>query len=263
MAFLIEKFWPALLIAAVLGACIGWITCGQKRSTGYAMWPVVAGALFAAGVIAALQLSLPGRAGLWLETALLTSAAYGVGCCLGCIARALLVGSDAGVAAGHAIPESLIQTPAPASTASLARGDAGHAVAAVAGVAVAVAFSDVPVSRDTKPPVKMIAPVAAALDTDRSAAGLKPQLLSSPRNGKKDELSLIWGVAEKLEARMNRMGIWHFDQIADWSPDHIKWFEHEVEGFKGRLERDKWVEQSRKLASGWRPDGNIGQRPVG
>ena len=37
MAFLIEKFWPALLIAAVLGACIGWITCGQKRSTGYAM----------------------------------------------------------------------------------------------------------------------------------------------------------------------------------------------------------------------------------
>ena len=94
-----------------------------------------------------------------------------------------------------------------------------------------------------------------------TVVGVRPPLLSAPRDGRRDELSLIWGVADKLEERMNKMGIWHFDQIANWSPDHVKWFEFEVEGFKGRVERDKWIEQCQKLADGWRPDGNIGVRP--
>jgi predicted flap endonuclease-1-like 5' DNA nuclease len=260
MAFLIEKFWAPLLIAAVLGVCIGWITCGQKRSAGSAIWLAVAGALFAAGVIAAMQLSLPGRVGLWLETALLTFAAYVVGCCVGCAARALLLGSNAEEASDRVIPASPAKLVMPAASVPHAQSDApALAVSAAAGLTAAAALSGVSAAKDAKPS----APVVSAVDNSPSAVGVKPQLLSSPRNGRKDDLSLIWGVAEKLEARMNRMGIWHFDQIASWSPDHIKWFEHEVEGFKGRLERDKWVEQCKKLASGWRPEGNIGQRPVG
>lgn len=100
-------------------------------------------------------------------------------------------------------------------------------------------------------------PLATAVD------GVKPLLLPAPRNGRKDDLSLIWGVAEKLEQRMNHMGIWHFDQIAQWTPEHVTWFEATVEGFKGRIERDKWIEQCAKLAEGWRPSGSIGQRPKG
>ncbi len=90
-----------------------------------------------------------------------------------------------------------------------------------------------------------------------------PALLAKPRNGTGDDLKLIWGVAEKLEARMNEMGIWHFDQIAAWTPKHIEWFEAAMPGFKGRIERDKWLEQSAKLATGWRPDGSIGEQPKG
>lgn len=89
----------------------------------------------------------------------------------------------------------------------------------------------------------------------------KPDLLSVPRGGIGDDLKLIWGVAEKLEQKMNAMGIWHFDQIAKWTPAQSAWFEDQMPGFKGRIERDKWIEQCAKLATGWRPLGNIGERP--
>ncbi len=91
----------------------------------------------------------------------------------------------------------------------------------------------------------------------------KPQLLAAPRDGKGDDLGLIWGVAEKLAGKLNKMGIWHFDQIAKWTPANIAWFENEVPGFKGRVARDKWIEQCTKLASGWRPGSGVGERPKG
>ena len=91
----------------------------------------------------------------------------------------------------------------------------------------------------------------------------KPELLNAPHGGKGDDLGLIWGVAEKLAEKLNSMGIWHFDQIAKWTPANVAWFECQFEGFKGRIERDKWIEQCVKLAAGWRPDGNAGERPKG
>jgi NADH-quinone oxidoreductase subunit E len=91
----------------------------------------------------------------------------------------------------------------------------------------------------------------------------EPELLSAPRDGTGDDLGLIWGVAEKLAGKMNEMGIWHFDQIANWTPANIAWFENEVPGFKGRIDRDKWIEQCTKLASGWRPGSDVGERPKG
>jgi NADH-quinone oxidoreductase subunit E len=105
------------------------------------------------------------------------------------------------------------------------------------------------------------AAAGATASNDNSTSA--PMLLSKPRGGMGDDLKLIWGVAEKLEARMNDMGIWHFDQIAAWTPNHIEWFEAAMPGFKGRIERDKWLEQCAKLAAGWRPDGQIGERPKG
>ena len=79
-----------------------------------------------------------------------------------------------------------------------------------------------------------------------------------------DDLGLIWGVADKLAAKLNALGIWHFDQIAKWSPENVAWFENAMGGaFKGRIARDKWIEQCVKLASGWRPEGDVGERPKG
>lgn len=91
----------------------------------------------------------------------------------------------------------------------------------------------------------------------------KPELLAKPRDGKGDELGLIWGVADTLEKKLNDMGIWHFDQIAKWTAGNITWFEAQLEGFKGRVTRDKWIEQCQKLATGWRPEGDVGEKPKG
>ena len=91
----------------------------------------------------------------------------------------------------------------------------------------------------------------------------KPELLSAPRGGKGDDLGQIWGVADKLAEMLNGLGIWHFDQIAKWTPANVAWFEAQIDGFTGRVMRDKWIEQCEKLATGWRPGSDAGERPKG
>jgi predicted flap endonuclease-1-like 5' DNA nuclease len=93
--------------------------------------------------------------------------------------------------------------------------------------------------------------------------GERPPVLYGPRDGKPDDLKLIWGVAEKLEKKLHELGIYHFDQIANWTSKDLAWFESHLGEFATRPERDKWVEQAQKLAAGWRPDQKIGQKPAG
>jgi NADH-quinone oxidoreductase subunit E len=92
---------------------------------------------------------------------------------------------------------------------------------------------------------------------------VRPALLKKPRGGKADDLSLIGGVADALVEKLNAIGIWHFEQIANWTPEEIAWIESQLDGFKGRVNGDKWLEQAQKLASGWRPDKKAGERPKG
>ena len=106
-----------------------------------------------------------------------------------------------------------------------------------------------------------VAPVAASGAAADAQALVEPLLLDRPREGKADDLALIWGVADKLAEKLQAMGIWHFDQIAQWTPANVAWFEGQLTGFKGRVVRDKWIEQARKLADGWRPDSDVGERP--
>jgi NADH-quinone oxidoreductase subunit E len=94
-----------------------------------------------------------------------------------------------------------------------------------------------------------------------AVAGKEPALLKGPRKDTRDDLGLIWGVGDVLEKKLNEMGIWHFDQIAGWTPENVAWFEQQLPGFKGRIGRDKWIEQCKKLASGWRPETSAGERP--
>lgn len=126
-------------------------------------------------------------------------------------------------------------------------GDAGGGSAPVAATATAAAA----------PAPASPAPASAAAPV----IGKAPELLKEPRDGKGDDLTLIWGVADKLKENLNAMGIWHFDQIAKWTQDQVDWFEASMPGFKGRVARDKWIEQSEKLMKGWRPDKSAGERP--
>jgi NADH-quinone oxidoreductase subunit E len=90
----------------------------------------------------------------------------------------------------------------------------------------------------------------------------KPELLTAARGGKGDDLELIWGVGPKLGKMLNEMGIWHYDQIARWTPAELAWVDARLTGFKGRALRDDWIAQSKKLATGWRPESKLGDKPA-
>ena len=90
----------------------------------------------------------------------------------------------------------------------------------------------------------------------------KPLLLSAPEGGAPDDLELIWGVGPKLAQMLHKMGIFHFSQIAAWTEMNLRWVDQNLGAFKGRAVRDKWIEQAAKLASGWRPESKIGDKPT-
>ena len=82
------------------------------------------------------------------------------------------------------------------------------------------------------------------------AGGVKPAGLTAPKGGRADDLKLILGIGPKLEALCHRLGFYHFEQIANWTAGEIAWVDENLEGFKGRVTRDKWVVQAKILAAG-------------
>ena len=93
-----------------------------------------------------------------------------------------------------------------------------------------------------KPAVKQAAEAKAAKEE-------QPETLSGARDGKPDDLKMLKGVGPKLEETLNELGFFHFDQIAAWTSEHVAWVDARLK-FKGRIERDGWIEQAAKLAAG-------------
>ncbi|NNU81833.1 NADH-quinone oxidoreductase subunit NuoE [Halovulum dunhuangense] len=78
-------------------------------------------------------------------------------------------------------------------------------------------------------------------------SGARPAALDAPRGGAADDLTRIKGIGPKLAEMLHGMGYYHFDQIAAWTGAEIAWVDDNLEGFKGRVTRDNWVEQARSL----------------
>ncbi|MHA1559156.1 MAG: 50S ribosomal protein L21 [Alphaproteobacteria bacterium] len=68
-------------------------------------------------------------------------------------------------------------------------------------------------------------------------------------SGEPDDLKRISGVGPVLEGKLNALGITRFDQIAAFSADDIAKVD-DLLNFKGRIERDGWLEQATELAKG-------------
>ncbi|WP_102108148.1 50S ribosomal protein L21 [Oceaniglobus roseus] len=79
--------------------------------------------------------------------------------------------------------------------------------------------------------------------------GTRPaNLLTEARDGKADDLKKISGVGPKLEGLLHENGVFHYDQIAAWSPEEIAYMDEKL-SFKGRIERDGWLDQAKTLAA--------------
>lgn len=85
----------------------------------------------------------------------------------------------------------------------------------------------------------------AALRRERPRT--KPPVLTAPRQGAPDDLSLIEGVSLMQQSTLNALGVFHFDQIAAWTPEHVAWVDDYLR-LKGRIEDEQWIEQAEALA---------------
>ncbi len=94
------------------------------------------------------------------------------------------------------------------------------------------------------------APKKAAKKEDAPATeGVKPaNLLTEARDGQPDDLKKISGVGPKLESLLHQNGVFHFDQIAAWTPAEIAYMDDQL-SFKGRIERDGWIGQAKQFAA--------------
>ncbi len=90
---------------------------------------------------------------------------------------------------------------------------------------------------------------AAAATATAMAAEKLPTFLDRPR-GVPDDLRLIKGVGEKLNHLLTSIGIFHFRQIANWHTDEVAMVDAKMDNFKGRIERDHWIDQAKLLAAG-------------
>ncbi|WP_419826559.1 hypothetical protein [Sphingomonas sp.] len=81
-----------------------------------------------------------------------------------------------------------------------------------------------------------------------SATELAPSPAPAPALGPPDPLTRMKGLGPKAEALLNGMGVVRYDQIAAWEAADVARIDAQMGAFKGRIERDRWVEQARFLS---------------
>ncbi|WP_290992636.1 hypothetical protein [Hyphomicrobium sp.] len=158
----------------------------------------------------------------------------------------------------------------PTDMGGVAAASHGRSVAEMAAAAAAaIAAASASVTRGLKPiePISPLSKVdpkisipARITDAIREKNGAAAQVptaeaeepapsQSSDAEGPHDDLKRIRGIGVLIEKRLNALGVGSYDQIANWTSGDIDRISRSLE-FKGRIERENWVEQARILASG-------------
>ena len=84
----------------------------------------------------------------------------------------------------------------------------------------------------------------------RSEALVDPDTVRPLRPGSDiDDLKRIRGIGVLIEKKLNSLGITHYEQVANWTGADIERISNILD-FKGRIERENWIEQARILATG-------------
>lgn len=84
--------------------------------------------------------------------------------------------------------------------------------------------------------------------TKQKSSREQPRILKAALYGEKDNLKLISGVGPKLERVLNQNGVYYFWQVAAWERPDITAIDERLDTFKGRITRDGWVNQAKRLS---------------
>ncbi len=126
--------------------------------------------------------------------------------------------------------------------------------AALAAAAPKKAKAEKPAAKAEKPAAKAEKPAAKAEKTEKPAA--KAEKAEKPAakaekpaaKGKGDDLQQLSGVGPALEKKLHEAGVTTFAQIAAWTDNDVAEMDEKL-SFKGRIEREGWIEQAKKLAA--------------
>lgn len=111
------------------------------------------------------------------------------------------------------------------------------------------------------PPARPSAPEPETVpqSVPETVAEARPIAYDSPRGDKADDLKMIAGIGPVNEAKLHALGIYHFAQIAEWSPGNVAWVESHLH-FPGRVGREQWIDQAKQLARGQMTDAAMRYR---
>ena len=119
-----------------------------------------------------------------------------------------------------------------------------------------VAVEEVPVDdKGLAEPTHADAFLATIDNAVSGETSVKPDTAGRPEDST-DDLSQIDGVDEDVADKLNELGIWHFHQIAGWTPENISWVNAEL-GLEGAIEAGDWVTQAGALSLGASLDPSV------
>ena len=117
----------------------------------------------------------------------------------------------------------------------LEKGGDKSGVKAALGAGSVSATAVATAAKPAKKAEKKAAPKAEAPKAEAKAGG--------------DDLTKLSGVGPKLAEKLHDAGVTTFAQVAAWTEDDVAAMDEKL-SFKGRIEREGWIEQAKKLAEG-------------
>ncbi len=136
-----------------------------------------------------------------------------------------------------------------------ANDDAGRAIALYCDLVARAAIDGISRSQGdsgvdlgaAEAPVAEVLPAEGAAEADADAPAEKFELLSAPR-GAPDDLAKLTGVGPQLVKKLNDAGVYHYWQLGALTAEDAAKLDKDLK-LNGRIERDGWIAQARKLAS--------------
>lgn len=109
-----------------------------------------------------------------------------------------------------------------------------------------------PVGRGDGPEGKAVQDefAAATRDVTGEILGVETHPIVSGPSGPPDDLRRLKGVGPKLAAQLNENGITRYDQLAGLTANEVARLDERMGAFRGRIERDRLVEQACYLERG-------------
>ena len=116
----------------------------------------------------------------------------------------------------------------------------------VAGVAVAAAAAPKKAAKKAEAPKAKAAKEEAPKAEAKKAA---PKAKAKKADASADDLTQISGVGPVIVKKLHDLGVTTFAQIAEWTADDVAAMDEKL-NFKGRIDRDNWIEQAKEFSKG-------------